>query len=113
MSKSDKRSIISYLKVAMLHIIKWYSQPDKRSASWINSIDNSRQAISEIRKDNPSIPDSLLLNSWDKKFNEAKKDAEREMNQKSTVDKLTLEQVFNTKYILTLIFIIGLLWFFW
>jgi len=109
MSKSINRAIISHLKIAMQHIIKWLSQPDKRSASWQASIHNAQKAIAELRSEKPSIPDSLIHENWDKKFKEATKNAEDEMNKKSTVDKLTWEQVFEIKYILTILFIIGLI----
>ena len=47
MGKSQKRAISSYLRVLLLHLLKWQYQPDKRSGSWRSSIRNARIAIAE------------------------------------------------------------------
>ncbi len=87
----------------MEHIIKWLSQPDKKSGSWKNSIKGAQEKIEKLRTEHPSIPDSFIEENWDKAFKIATKEAEKEMGKKSTVDKLTWDQVFNTKYILPLL----------
>ncbi len=108
-NKRDTKAVISYLVVAMEHIIKWLSQPEKKSGSWKNSIKNSLEKIKEKREESPSISDSSILEKWDEAFEEATKKAEKGMGKKSTVDKLTWDQVFNTKYIIPLLILVFIL----
>jgi len=109
MAKKHHHAIYSYLVVIMTHIIKWKSQSDKKSKSWENSIENSQKAIEDIRDNNPGISDASIQGKWEKAFSEANKKAEKEMEKKSTVDNLTWEQVFETKYVLTVLAIVGLI----
>jgi hypothetical protein len=73
MGKREYREIISYLKVAMVHIIKWLSQPEKKSGSWQGSINHAQEKIKKIRNENPSIPDSYIKEKWDETFADALK----------------------------------------
>jgi len=42
MGKSDKRALSSYLKLLMVHLLKWHLQTTHRSVSWKLSIINAR-----------------------------------------------------------------------
>jgi Domain of unknown function DUF29 len=55
MGKSQKRAIESYLKVLLLHLLKWRYQPAMRSGSWRSSIRNSRLGISDRIEESPSL----------------------------------------------------------
>ena len=55
MGKSQKRAIESYLKVLLLHLLKWKYQPDFRSGSWQGSIYNARKAIKKRLQESPSL----------------------------------------------------------
>jgi Domain of unknown function DUF29 len=55
MGKSQKRAIESYLKVLLLHLLKWKYQPGMRSGSWRSSIRNSRLGISDRIEESPSL----------------------------------------------------------
>jgi Domain of unknown function DUF29 len=57
MGKSQKRAIESYLKVLLLHLLKWKYQPEMRSGSWRSSIRNSRLGISDRIEESPSLRD--------------------------------------------------------
>ena len=89
MASRDRKAILSYLKVLMIHIIKWKSQPEKRSSGWIGSIDNSKKGIKRIQRKVPSITDDFLKENWDTTFEKAIPKAEEEMTKKSTVKKLS------------------------
>jgi hypothetical protein len=52
----------------------------------------------EIQEETPSLNRSAIKAMWDRCFKQAKKDAEGEMNQKSTIEKLTWAQVFEQEY---------------
>ena len=55
MGKSQKRAIESYLRVLLLHLLKWRYQPDKRTGSWRSSIRNARLGILERLEESPSL----------------------------------------------------------
>lgn len=98
LSRSDKRALKSHLIRLMTHIIKWQTQPDKRSRSWRASIYNAREEIADIQDDTPSLTRNVIEAMWDRCLQVAKRDAEADMNDKSTLDKLTWEDVFEKEY---------------
>ncbi|WP_020180588.1 DUF29 domain-containing protein [Methylopila sp. M107] len=62
-ARSEFRSLISALTVLILHMLKWDHQPERRSSSWISSINEQRDQFDLILEDNPSfkprLPDAL------------------------------------------------------
>ena len=100
MSKIDRRAVKSHLVVLMMHIIKWKTQENQRSRSWTRTIRNARREIREIQESTPSITNELIRGYWDKAFVEACIDAEDEMEQKTTIDNLTWQEVFDAEYAL-------------
>lgn len=107
MAKKDRSAILNHLKNLMIHIIKWNSQEDRRGSSWQQSINNSRDKISDIQKNKPSLNDEYLKKKWNDTFDKANKKAENEMQEKSKINNLTWTEVFINKY--TLIGILGFL----
>ena len=100
MASSLHRAALSQLKRLMLHIIKWFSEPSKRSDSWTRSIIDSRKKLKRIEKKKPSANRKFLRENWDATFKKAKQGAENEMNAPAEVDKLTEKQVFDDNYTL-------------
>jgi Domain of unknown function DUF29 len=47
----------SELKRLLVHLLKWHYQPTHRSDSWLESIEQARQAIDEVLDDYPSLAD--------------------------------------------------------
>ena len=82
----------------MAHVIKWQTQPEKRSRSWRATIRNARREIGEIQEDTPSLNRSLIEAMWDRCLEAAREDAEAEMNQEATVDTLSWAVLFETDY---------------
>jgi hypothetical protein len=101
MSKQARRSVQSQLIRLMKHIIKWKVQPERRSVSWAVSIANARYEISEAQEYEPSITDEVIRAMWSRAFTQAKKEAELEMQKKSTVETLSWNEVFSDDYSLT------------
>lgn len=67
MGKSQKRAISSYLRVLLLHLLKWKYQPEKRTGSWRSSIRNARIAIAERMEESPSLksyPETVLAQCY-------------------------------------------------
>ena len=98
MGQKERRSLFSELIRIMLHIIKWFSQPYKRSESWSNSIYQGRKEIKKLQKDHPRFTREYIRQEWDTSFNKAKRKAEKEMNKKSDIESLTEKQVFDDEY---------------
>jgi hypothetical protein len=101
MSKIDRRAAKSHLAVLMMHIIKWQTQPHKRSNSWLQTIENARDAIRDIQEDTPSITDGVIEVAWDEALRRALRNAEREMGEKPTKTSLTWQEVFEHDYTLS------------
>ena len=98
MSRSDRRAMESFLTLLMTHIIKWKSQPEKRSVSWAKTILNARREIKRIQRDSPSLNRNYLESIWNECFNDARQDAELDMQKKSTIETLSWDEVFNESY---------------
>jgi ribonucleotide monophosphatase NagD (HAD superfamily) len=98
MSRIDRRAVKSHLAVLMMHIIKWKTQPQKRSKSWLTTIENAREEIRDIQEDTPSITNVVIGEFWNKALERALQLAEREMNEKPAIQALTWEEVFDDEY---------------
>ena len=95
--RADKRALKSQLIRLMLHIIKWKTQPEKRTPSWVYSIESARMEIQDLLADEPSLK-SYLETLPDELFAKAKKLAEAEMNVKSDVANITEFELFAMEY---------------
>jgi len=98
LSRSEKRALKSQLIRLMLHIIKWHTQPERRSLSWQASINDARDEIADIQEETPSLNDNAIQELWDKAFVIAKRDAQAEMQKKSLINTLSWQQVFQEIY---------------
>ena len=96
---AERQAVKSQLTRLMMHIIKWKTQLDKRSLSWIISILDVRDAIKESQEEMPSLNREFIESLWDQCFIKAKRKAEAEMNCKSSISFLTWEEVFEEQYI--------------
>jgi hypothetical protein len=98
LSRSERRALKSQLIRLMLHVIKWKSQPEKRSLSWIASIKGARDEVCEIQEETPSLTNEVIERMWQKCFIAAKRDAQGEMNQKTDIKELSWKEVFEDEY---------------
>lgn len=55
MGNSDKRETFSRLKILLMHLLKWKYQSQKRTPSWLNTIDEQREQLELILKNSPSL----------------------------------------------------------
>jgi hypothetical protein len=102
LGRSEKRALKSQLVRLMAHIIKWQTQPDRRSYGWVASIYSAREEIADIQAETPSLTDELVRDMWDKCLRAAIREAEGEMGQKSAVSSLSWHDVFEEEYELNL-----------
>jgi hypothetical protein len=98
LSRSEKRALKSQLIRLMLHIIKWQTQPERRSLSWVASINDARDEITDIQEETPSLNDNALKELWDKAFVIAKRDAQADMQKKTNLTSLSWQEVFADDY---------------
>lgn len=98
LSRSEKRALKSQLVRLMLHIIKWQCQTERRSLSWVASINDARDEILDIKEETPSLTNAVIQDMWDKCWVIAKRDAEAEMNKKATTQALSWDEVFFAVY---------------
>ncbi len=100
LSKSERRALKGQLVRLMLHVIKWQTQPERRSLSWIAGIEDARDEIADIREETPSLNDQAVKDLWDKAFAIARRDAEAEMGRGADIAALAWPQVFDATYIM-------------
>jgi hypothetical protein len=55
MGKRERRELVSRLGVLIGHLLKWQSQPDRRSRSWEATIRLQREEISDLLEEMPSL----------------------------------------------------------
>ncbi len=55
LGRSEFRSLKSNLAQILLHMLKWDYQPERRSRSWVISINKHRRAYQSDLDDNPSL----------------------------------------------------------
>lgn len=65
LSRSEFRALVGALRVALLHMLKWDHQPERRGTSWAKSIRNGRADARECLAENPSfrrrLPEAVAL----------------------------------------------------
>ena len=99
MSRSERQALKSQLVRLMMHVIKWKTQLDKRSRSWVITIFDARDAIEESQEEMPSLNRDFIESLWDQAFIKAKRKSEAEMNCKSSISSLTWKEVFEDEYV--------------
>jgi len=92
-----KKALESQLVRLMMHILKFFIQPLKRTRSWIISIYNARDKIDEILRKQPSLKNRIKL-IWNDVFRKAKKKAEEETEQDCDIEELDWDTTFNQKF---------------
>ncbi|MBE9111491.1 DUF29 domain-containing protein [Nodosilinea sp. LEGE 07298] len=55
MSSSQKRALLSNLRVLLLHLLKYHYQPEKRSSSWLSTIVEHRLRLEDDLEESPSL----------------------------------------------------------
>ena len=74
MTRSDKREIFNRLKVLIMHLLKCQYQPQKKTNSWIKTINEQRDQIELVLADSPSLR-PYLTSKLEEIYKKAKRDA--------------------------------------
>ncbi len=80
MSGSQKRALLSNLRVLLMHLLKYRYQPDRRSSSWRSTIIEHRLRLEDALEESPSLRPYLLEN-FDRTYQKARKQAALETEQ--------------------------------
>jgi hypothetical protein len=59
MGRSEKRELVSRLKLLLTHLLKWQFQPTLRGTSWRLTIEEQRREVGDHLADNPSLKGAL------------------------------------------------------
>ncbi|WP_020602908.1 DUF29 domain-containing protein [Spirosoma spitsbergense] len=100
MARSEKRALQSQLIRLMMHVVKWHVQPDRRTRSWLLSVQNARFEIVKLQQYTPSLNKAYIESIWDESLTEAREEAEIETGVANAFLELTWEDVFDKKYLL-------------
>jgi Domain of unknown function DUF29 len=98
LGRSERRALKSHLTRLMSHIIKWKTEPEKQLRSWVATIYNARDEIRDIQEETPSLTNEVIEELWEKCLQAAKREAEADMNQDSSITDLSWEEVFEEEY---------------
>lgn len=77
LGKSERSAIGSQMERIMVHLLKWEYQPQRRSDSWLDSINDGRSQIRRKIEDSPSLwnyPEEIL----EKEYTRARREASRQ-----------------------------------
>ena len=102
LGRSDKRAIGSDLKIVLEHLIKWKFQPEKRSDSWSDSIEERRDRIARIIEDSPSLaatPGEVLAREYRKARRKALRDTKLAPARIPAACPFKVEEVLDPEYL--------------
>jgi Domain of unknown function DUF29 len=98
LTRSEKRAVKSHLIRLMAHIVKWHTQPNMRSRSWVFTIRHARREIADTQEETPSLTREVIEAMMNTCFERACEQAEEEMGEPTSVKSLTWQQVFDDEY---------------
>ena len=101
LGRSDKRAIGSALKVVLEHLLKWQFQPDKRSTSWSDSLEEHRDRISRILEDSPSLatlPQEILKREYQRARRKVLRDTRLSAKSIPSTCPFTVEQALDPNF---------------
>ena len=62
--KTEKRELASCMAVLVAHLLKWQTQPDRRSRSWQSTINEQRKRVALALDETPSLRTTLVEPKW-------------------------------------------------
>ncbi|MGV2827726.1 DUF29 domain-containing protein [Myxosarcina sp. GI1(2024)] len=72
MSRSEKRAIVSNLRIVLIHLLKYEYQPEKRTNSWRFTIREHRLRLHDLFEDNSSLK-NYFVEQFSKSYQNARK----------------------------------------
>lgn len=97
-ARSERRALRSQLIRLMLHVLKWKTQPSKRSGSWAVTILQAREEIGAIQEEVPSLTRAVVEAMWDDCSRAAVRQAGAEIGRPVVDGALSWGDVFESDY---------------
>jgi len=101
MGKSRQRALESRLEILLMHLLKWQFQPEMKGPSWHFTIDEQRERIAKLLRENPSLKrliDSALEESYKFAVRLAVKETGLKKSTFPTQCPWTFEQAINEEF---------------
>jgi hypothetical protein len=77
LGRSDVRELRSRYRQLLMHLLKWVHQPERRSVSWLGSIDHQRMEIGDLLEGSPSL-EARLPEIYERAYRDARQLAARQ-----------------------------------
>lgn len=74
LARTEFDKLVSFLRLTIMHMLKWEYQPSRRTRSWAISIANHRESADEILADNPGLK-SRIGEALERAYPKARRDA--------------------------------------
>ncbi|WP_413175446.1 DUF29 domain-containing protein [Anabaena azotica] len=102
LGRSEKKALRSYLRLIVMHLLKWQYQPEKRSKSWQITIRDNRFEIEEALQDSPSLKPQLtelLTQCYPRAVMEASEETGLPVSTFPTSCHFTIEQILDQNFL--------------
>ncbi|MYM73333.1 DUF29 family protein [Duganella sp. FT134W] len=99
--RKDKNEVASRLRGLIAHLLKYQFQPERRSRSWANTIDNHREAILDVLTQMPSLRpqlDEYIAHNYPKAVRAAARDTRRPRAAFPQKNPYTTEQILDVDF---------------
>jgi hypothetical protein len=77
LGREQFNKLVSALRVLMLHMLKWDHQPERRTRSWVLSIEAQRDELDDVIDDNPGLK-PRIAEAVDRAYRKARIEAAQE-----------------------------------
>ena len=99
--RKDKNEVASRLRGLMAHLLKYQFQPERRSRSWANTIDNHREEILDVLQQMPSLRpqlDEYVAYNYSKAIRFAARDTHKSPSTFPQENPYTVEQILDVDF---------------
>ncbi|MYM30538.1 DUF29 family protein [Duganella sp. CY15W] len=99
--RKDKNEVASRLRGLMAHLLKYQFQPERRSRSWANTIDNHREEILGVLRQMPSLRpqlDEYVTYNYAKAVRLAARDTRKSPSAFPAENPYTVEQILDEEF---------------
>jgi hypothetical protein len=99
--RKDKSEVASRLRGLIAHLLKYQFQPERRSRSWANTIDNHREGILDVLTQMPSLRahlDEYIAHNYPKAVRAAARDTRKPRAAFPKENPYTTEQILDVEF---------------
>ncbi|NJL20214.1 MAG: DUF29 domain-containing protein [Leptolyngbyaceae cyanobacterium SM1_3_5] len=102
LGRSERRELKSRLEVLLQHLLKWQYQPNRRSGSWRNTIDEQRNRLIDLLQESPSLRPYLakvLAECYQRGRKAASNETELEIDIFPVECRFSIAQIFHAEFL--------------